>query len=195
MSPPIREDSGDSIDSIRLGDGSEISEVRTGAGDVVFSAAPDTSMFQSPIYQWAVQSLNLNDGATISSWTDSLAGIQASAVGAPKYLANQDGKEAVDPDGSDDGFDWSGDADLPTGSDPFSIAATVYYPSSVSDFSVITSFGRSNNGEASELYANFTGTIAHSFIASDLTGSTIPSNTWATVGVRYDGSNRKQRGR
>jgi len=43
MSPPIRDGLGNDIGAIRLGDGTEISEVRTGAGDVVFSSAiPDT---------------------------------------------------------------------------------------------------------------------------------------------------------
>jgi len=45
MSTPIRDGSGDSIGSIRLGDGSEISEVRTGAGDVLFSAIPDSVVY------------------------------------------------------------------------------------------------------------------------------------------------------
>jgi len=44
MSPPIRDGSGDSIGSIRLGDGTEISEVRTGAGDVLFSAGPESTL-------------------------------------------------------------------------------------------------------------------------------------------------------
>jgi len=42
MSPPIRDGAGNDIGAIRLGDGTEISEVRTGAGDVLFSAIPDS---------------------------------------------------------------------------------------------------------------------------------------------------------
>jgi len=44
MSPPIRDGSGDSIGSIRLGDGTEISEVRTGAGDVLFSGLGESTL-------------------------------------------------------------------------------------------------------------------------------------------------------
>jgi len=44
MSPPIHDGSGNSIGSIRLGDGSEISEVRTGAGDVLFSAVSESTL-------------------------------------------------------------------------------------------------------------------------------------------------------
>jgi len=44
MSPPIRDGSGNSIGAIRLGDGSEISEVRTDAGDVLFSAVSESTL-------------------------------------------------------------------------------------------------------------------------------------------------------
>jgi len=52
MSPPIRDGSGNSIGAIRLGDGTEISEVRTGAGDVLFSGILDSEANQKLVHRW-----------------------------------------------------------------------------------------------------------------------------------------------
>jgi len=69
MSPPIRDGSGDSIGSIRLGDGTEISEVRTGAGDVLFSASQiNNSAFD---HRWAFDEgsgTTLNDAISSSTF-------------------------------------------------------------------------------------------------------------------------------
>jgi len=66
MSPPIRDGSGNSIGSIRLGDGSEISEVRTGAGDVLFSAIPDSEVYDfetGDVSEWD----NVNDLSAVQN--------------------------------------------------------------------------------------------------------------------------------
>jgi len=89
MSPPIRDGSGNSIGSIRLGDGSEISEVRTGAEDVLFSATtiPDSGLDH---FYWAA-SIN-----SISTWPDSEGSEDASETASTASISDINGTDAVD---------------------------------------------------------------------------------------------------
>jgi len=88
MSPPIRDGSGNSIGAIRLGDGTEISEVRTGAGDVLFSAGPDDSL----VSRWEFE----------QDVTDSVDGNNGVLTGGTFTTDNQVGTFALSLDGSDD---------------------------------------------------------------------------------------------
>jgi len=71
MSPPIRDGSGSGIGSIRLGDGTEISEVRTGAGDVLFSGNPQITIPDSNVYlhdDWDDNKIQNRDGSGTTTY-------------------------------------------------------------------------------------------------------------------------------
>jgi len=193
MSPPIREGSGSSIGSIRLGDGSEIAEVRTGAGDVLFSAIPDTSMFQSPLYQFSAAKLNVADGTTGVTFPETLAGLSdPTVVGGPTFRENQDGFKAIEFDGSDH-HEWTPDSNLPTGADPHSWAALVYLPALPSgEKFTVCGYGAGNTNETTTIqFDGFdSGKLLSTFFSGDIVGSVPSTNQWITVGVSYDGSNR-----
>jgi len=92
MSPPIRDGSGNSIGAIRLGDGSEVSEVRTGAGDVLFSgsAIPDSATHQYKLDEGSgstvIDSIGSNDltnsGGTWESDSNAKGGYRISLDGS-----------------------------------------------------------------------------------------------------------------
>jgi hypothetical protein len=153
------------------------------------SDIPDSGMFQSPIYQFWAGGITASDGSSSVSFPDVLGGLSdATAVGGPIYRTDQNGKEAVEYDGTDDGHDWTPDSKLPTGSDSFSIAALVYMRDT--SLSAIVNVGNQTTNEVNRLYID-SGNIIHAFWSNNLAGGSLSTNTWLTLGVRYDGSNRK----
>jgi len=107
MSPPIRDGSGDSIGSIRLGDGTEIAEVRTGAGDVVFgaNAIPDSGL----VHHYDATEITGSDGDAIGTWTDQEGTddlTQSTSSAKPTLRTSEiNGLQALEFDGSDDLMD------------------------------------------------------------------------------------------
>jgi len=197
MTPPINID-GSEVTGITI-DGTSVSEV-TVDGSTVFApnAIPDTSMFQSPIYQfWAGES-PATDGATGEAFPEVLEdGVSdATAVGAPTFNADQAGFASFKYDDADDGHNWSGDSQLPTGAEAFSWAVLIYYGSlpPSGSFDQLVGYGDANttDGRNALLVTDDTGALYHSFQANDLEANTqLSTGEWLTAGVRYDGSNRK----
>jgi len=156
------------------------------AGDAI----PDTSMFNSPIYQWAGNAIDKSDGTSPVDWPVSIADLSdATAVGSPTKTT-QSNKQVVeyDPSNDNDAHHWSSDADIPTGSDSFSWAATVWFQSGGDH--TIASFGNSSDGESQGFGLN-NGKLYHFFFGGTFNGSTVSTGQFTTIGVRYDGSNRK----
>jgi len=91
MSPPIRDGLGNDIGAIRLGDGTEISEVRTGAGDVLFSAGsiPDSVVNQYTASNFA------------SPWSDNIGSADMSVTGLTSSMFSNS-VNSVSGDGTDD---------------------------------------------------------------------------------------------
>lgn len=112
------------------------------------SAIPDTSMFQSPIYQWAaVDGIDVSDGEPTSSWDDALSGLTASATNTPTYQSDQSGFEAVDYQSAEpDHHLFGSDGQLPTGGSPVSFAGTVYVKSGADG--ALVSYGKNNADES-----------------------------------------------
>ena len=154
-------------------------------------AIPDTSMFQSPIYQWTGAAIDDADGTSPVDWPESLSGLaDAAAVNSPEKQT-QSGFEAVEYRRADnDGHDWDGDSQLPTGSSSFSWAATVYTDVSDDTAQVIAGFGASNSGEKNIIQLR-DGNVQHAFFGAGNTtiGSTThQTDQFITVGCSYDGS-------
>jgi len=190
MSPPINLPDGTEVSEVILPDGSTASEVIAPDGSTVVSAIPDTSMFQSPIYQWTGAAIGSSDGTAPVDWPESLAGLSdASAVNSPEKQT-QSGKEAVlyDPAGPDY-HTFTPDAQLPTGAEAFSIAATVYFNSTNAQNA--TYWGDFTDNQMNSFGIGSGGTLEHAFFNNDITGSTPATGQFITIGVRYDGSNRK----
>jgi len=112
MTPPIRDGSGSSIGSIRLGDGSEIAEVRTGAEDVLFSAISDSVVSQYDATQEGT--------GTLSTITDQIG--NNDLTGSTDVVSSGiNGLQTFD-------FDSSQSVDISTtfaSSDPFAIVAVI----------------------------------------------------------------------
>ena len=118
---------------IRKGDGTPvtpkgISQIRTGDGRILFDgpAIPDSGVFQDAILQWyAGEGINVDDGQATDGWNDILEELTATDEGSPTFREDQNGKEAVEYDGTDDGHDFD-PTGFPTGNDPWSFAMVVY---------------------------------------------------------------------
>jgi hypothetical protein len=125
MSPPIRDGSGNGIGSIRLGDGTEIAEVRTGAGDVLFSAIPDSVVIQqhslggniqggdtvgleSSDYPVLAEATNIDGVEDYLLFWDIYEG-QTDKSGTPSYQLNSDG--TTDSNGETYFQEWSSVSD------------------------------------------------------------------------------------
>jgi len=183
MSPPIDID-GSEIQEATI-DGQDVSEITIdGQQAADLNIIPDSGMFQNPIYQWTAPSgLGVSDGATASSWTDQLTGIDASATGSPLYQNDQAGFEAVEYDGTDDGHEFPSDANLPTGTDSVSFAATLYAKSKHN--CDIVSYGNADNGgEYVALRLQNDGTIRLTVASNfgNVQGGSYTTGSWITVG-------------
>ena len=153
------------------------------------SAIPDSDIFQDPIYRWvAGEGIGSNDGEEASTWQDKLASITASSTGSPTYRENQDGIEAVEyDDDTDDGHDWSGDADLPTGDDEFSIIVLMY-KDDYSDQQQAVIWGEGNDGEAVSIRARSDNVELQSFGVDSASWTDVPTGEWITAMGTHDGS-------
>jgi len=154
--------------------------------DLPSNTIPDIGMFQSPLYQYTpATGLDANDGQTASAWTEQLAGAgDATAVGAPKYRADQAGSESVEYDAVDDGHDFPTDGDLPTGSGPVSFAATVYCKSTA-DIDAVVSYGNQTTGSRIIFGYNDGGQVRTSLYggAGNASGGSISTGQWITMGA------------
>jgi len=156
-----------------------------------FSAIPDTSMFQSPIYQWYAGLIDASDGTSPIDYPEGLAGLNdATAVGSPTFRESDLSKPAVeyDPnDGDNDGHDWTPDSDLPTGDSQFSIFGLVQVPSD--NTAMLTTWGNDSTDESAFLRTNGDGTVQGGHWANNVkTSGTITTGTLQTIGVSYDQS-------
>jgi hypothetical protein len=195
MSPPIDID-GSEIQKATI-DGQNVNQV-TIDGQEVFVGIPDSGMFQSPIYQFWAGSIDATDGSTGTVFPEVLEGdvSDATAVGDPTYNADFNGYASIKYDDTDDGHNWSGDSQLPTGAESFSWAVLIYYGSlpPSGSFDQIVGYGNANTNDNRNalLVTDDTGALYHTFQNNDLEGGTqLPTGSWLTAGVRYDGSNRK----
>jgi len=196
MSPPIDID-GSEIQEATI-DGQDVSEITIdGQQAADFIDIPDSGMFQSPIYQWASSAINASDGASPVDWPESLAALgDASAVGTPTYRSDEAGFEAVEYEASnDEGHNWNSDSQLPTGTGPLSIAATIYVKS-ISGLHTIISWGESALDQDPD------GTLRIALLAQDSDGvrlnasgndvdafgGSISTGQWITVGGSLDES-------
>ena len=111
-------------------------------------AIPDISMFNSPIrHFWAGQGIDVDDGSQATTWTDQIAGTTASASDDPRYRADQDGFEAVEYFEDEEGGHEVDEDFMPTGSDPASVAALIFVPSSLDDIGNVTQWGSSGEDD------------------------------------------------
>jgi hypothetical protein len=148
------------------------------------SATPDTSMFQSPLYQWyAGAGFDVPGDQEVTSWEGQLASLTASDVGNPLYRADQAGFEAVEYDGTDDAHDVPSDGQLPTGGSPVSFAATLYAKSTSNQ--VVFAYGKGSPGRTAELRLGSDGSVGVETWFGTIrarTASTYPTDGWITVG-------------
>jgi len=120
------------------------------------SAIRDTSMFQSPIYQWTAVGLGLSQGDTVDPFVDELSSVSASAVNSPTFESDQSGLEAVGyQSGDTDHHTIPSDGQLPTGGNPVSVAATVYLPSGADG--CLFGYGNSTQDQSVELQLHTNG--------------------------------------
>jgi len=180
---------------LTLPEGTAVSEVATPDsgvidivgpdGNVLFEDRPDipdTSMFQSPIYQWYPGNAGFSDGDSSVDYPEVLAGLgDATAQGDPTYNSeySNTGTSTIDYDGGSDGsgdyHTWSGDASLPTGStDKLSMFAVFYTDNT--DFEAISGFN-GNMIAAGGSYALFLNGV------KDKTGGSISTGTLDTIGA------------
>ncbi|MFT3786209.1 MAG: lamin tail domain-containing protein [Tepidisphaeraceae bacterium] len=110
------------------------------------------------VRRWAASSLNLANNATISTWTDSVNGKNATASGSPKYIASGiNGKPVVRFTPSD-------------GNDLLRVAANANPISNAEDFSIVVVFkANSGTGTQSQWYNNA------GIVDAEVSGST---NDW-----------------
>jgi len=159
-----------------------------GAYADALSAIPDSGMFQSPIYQFWAGEADESDGTSGFGFPEVLAGLSdASASGGPIYREDQAGFAAGEYDGVDDGHDFTPDADLPTGDDPWSFAALAYIRDG-SGTNGIVGWGASGADDQSMLLRVNGGDAEQIVWGTAVTGDPVPTGEWITLGGTYDGS-------
>lgn len=135
------------------------------------NAIPDSAVFQ-------VNAQNLtgfNDGDTVSTWPDQVAGIDATATGSPEFRTSAiNGYPAIQGDGTDDKFD----APIGTYSQPYTIF-TVQEIQSPGENQMIASSDNTSNPQFSGDWRFFAG--------SRVDGST--DSSIQLIGLIVDGSN------
>jgi len=155
------------------------------------SAIPDTSMFQSPVYQFWAGAISANDGDSPVPFPEGLAGLSdASADGSPTFRADRGGFAAVEydtTDGDDDGHDWSGDSQMPSGDDQFSIFALAWLKSGSGKHNIV-SWGQPSSGEGVYLSFNSGSVQASIWGGANPTGASISTGQWVTIGAIYNQS-------
>ena len=164
---------------------------RAGLMSVAVDDIPDSDMFQNPIYQFFAGSIEDSDGTSPVDYPEVLAELEdASAVDSPTFRADQDGFKAVEYDGSGDKHEWTPNEDIPTGSDPLSVAALVYHRDSNTLMRAF-SYGEENEGRAFALGVEDGNVETQNFGADSgiIGSSTAPSGDWITIGAKHTGSN------
>ena len=159
------------------------------------STIPDSGMFQDPIYQWTGPAVEVNDGTSPFDWPESLAELpDATAVGGPTFRDDVSGLSASEYDGVDDGHTTSDlDSQAPTGDTGVSIATTVR-PRSSSGTQLIAYYG-DDAGDGENFYVRVE-SGEYAVVTSDLgvvTGGSVTTDTWETVGATYDPSGPEHR--
>lgn len=156
----------------------------SGVAQTILSSTPDTSMFQSPIYQFWAGDYGGSDGDSPVPFPEVLAGLSdASAAGGPTYNADYNGLEVIDYDGTDDAHDWTADGQLPTASDAQVSIFVVFYTTTNSSFQRLSGYGTDDVGATlynDGSYALQTGG------GNDVTGGSYPTNQLDTMGITYD---------
>jgi hypothetical protein len=108
-------------------------------------------MFQSPVYRFFAGTADESDGTSGFGYPEELADLSdATAVGDPIFQTNvSDGNgdsfAAGEYDGVDDGHNYASDSLLPTGSEPFTIAALCFVQSGTGTHR-IANWGNGNSG-------------------------------------------------
>jgi len=181
MSPPPTSIDGTDITGATI-DGHEVQEI-TIDGQVVFTAVqgPDTSMFQSPIYQFFPNSAGFTDGQSPVPYPEVLAGLpDATAVDNPSYDADFNGLGLIDYDGND-GHNWTSDGQLPTASDSQVSIFVLYFTTTNSSFQRLSGYSTAGPSLSSDGAYRFQN--GPSF---DVFGGSYPTNQLDTTGVTYD---------
>ena len=155
------------------------------------SAIPDTSMFQSPLYQFTADLIGDADGETVD-FPEAIADLSdATAVNNPTFREDQDGYPAVEYDReNEDAHDWTPDSQLPTGDDSHSIAALVH--PRVGEQMVVFAYGDDEEESETRLEVDDSGELRHDFFNNntDSGDETVNDSEWNTIGMSYDGSER-----
>lgn len=146
------------------------------------TAIPDTSMFQSAVYQfWAGTGIGVSDGNVATTWVDALSDVSASATGSPVYRSDQAGFQAVDYGGGQYSHDFTSDSQVSLGSsDTYSVFALFYLPDTTSNNAQI-------GIDTSMTYINSSGAYAwNSTNSGGITGGSVAVGAWDTIGWVYD---------
>jgi hypothetical protein len=147
---------------------------------------PDTSMFQSPLYQWFAGTVEASAGDEATTLPDEISEQDGSAIGSPTYRPDQLSLETVEADGNDDGYTYSPTSNHPSGDDTWSIASTVQV---VSDGYFIW-WGERADKQLVNLEFD-SGTLALDNYGVGSATTTLPYDQLVTIGARYDGSDTK----
>ena len=154
-------------------------------------AIPDTSMLQSPIYQFWAGGLDVADGTTGVTIPEQIAGLSdPTPQNSPTFRADQSGFAAVDYHAQDNDYHtWEPDANLPTGDSPYTVLCTVYFKDNDSTDN-LGGWGNDGSTDQSTRFRNSNGTPEAFIWGSVAEGSsTVPTGQWTTLGMRYDQSN------
>lgn len=159
------------------------------AVDVGARAIPDTSMFESPIYQFYAGAIGASDGDSPVPFTEVLAGLtDASAVDSPIYRADKGGYAAVEYDGSNDGHQWTADSQLPTGDSEVSFAALLWVRDETGNNTAIAYGDVSDVGEHFELRVGGGKVQVGIDSVSTYDGASVPTGELITIGTSYSTS-------
>jgi len=158
-------------------------------GQTVFTAVveiPDTSMFQSPLFQFtAVAGLSASDGNTASNWTEQLSSLgDATVEGAPTFRSDKDGFPAVEYDGVDDAHNLpTSGRNLPSGDSVVSFAATIYAPATATNFDYVFDYGNGADGQNPSFGLKDSEVFASIFGGGNVArGGNYPTGEWITIG-------------
>jgi len=135
---PINLPDGSQVSEIVLPDGSTASEVLAPDGSTVFSAIPDSAVFQID-----ATTLNLSDGDAVTSWTDQIGSNDLSG-GDPIYSTTDDLNPTVIGDGTDDQLSKSSPTGLPT-NDSARTVILLFNPQQINNDASILSYGDTIN--------------------------------------------------
>ena len=155
---------------------------------------PDSDIFQNSLYRFSYHNVSQPDGTTPFDVPEVLAGLNdAQAQNSPTFREDQRGVRAGEYDRNDNDYHtFSPDANMPSGTDDFSIAALVYVNNS-SDESGIVGWGGNSGSDEFVFRINDDGVEFGSRVSSEgfAGGGNVPSGEWITCGGLFDGDNVK----